>query len=194
MIPNQGEEIMNNYGGKGNEEFLLGFGFCLPDNTEDVVTFQLGLGGPGDSDNEKIDSDSSSSSSSSSAAASPSSKPESAAVAATKAIAKMMSGDADDDEDEDDDGDARVLLRHQRALLRRFNLPLHHYVRGDGEALPPKLMAALRVCVMNAEEMQMALAQCVVHLKPVLFSAAVCVSLWSFFCSWGSAVYTLFLL
>lgn len=126
-----------------------------------MVTVQLGLGGPGDNDEQtSSDGDASLSSSSSS------SKPESAAVAATQAIAKMMSGEGDEDGDADDDGDARVLLRHQRALLKRLDLPLHHYVRGDGDALPSKLMAALRVCVMNGEEMQLALAQYVFTDRP----------------------------
>jgi hypothetical protein len=35
--------VFNNYGGKSNEEFLLGFGFCVRNNTEDTVAIQIGL-------------------------------------------------------------------------------------------------------------------------------------------------------
>ena len=41
-----GEEVFNNYGAKSNEEFLLGYGFCIADNPYDEYTVQLGgLGG-----------------------------------------------------------------------------------------------------------------------------------------------------
>jgi hypothetical protein len=36
-----GDEVFNNYGGKGNEEFLMGYGFCLADNVEDEFAVQL---------------------------------------------------------------------------------------------------------------------------------------------------------
>ena len=38
----EGCEVLNNYGAKANEEFLLGYGFCLPDNPHDEFTVQLG--------------------------------------------------------------------------------------------------------------------------------------------------------
>ena len=31
----RGSEVFNNYGPKGNEELLLGYGFCIPDNPQD---------------------------------------------------------------------------------------------------------------------------------------------------------------
>ena len=41
-----GTEVFNNYGAKSNEEFLLGYGFCVDDNAYDEYTVQLGgLGG-----------------------------------------------------------------------------------------------------------------------------------------------------
>jgi hypothetical protein len=36
-----GHEVFNNYGAKGNEEFLMGYGFCLMDNVEDEFAVQL---------------------------------------------------------------------------------------------------------------------------------------------------------
>ncbi|KAK9245880.1 hypothetical protein V1506DRAFT_536908 [Lipomyces tetrasporus] len=36
-----GDEVFNNYGPKGNEELLMGYGFCLEDNAFDVVTLKL---------------------------------------------------------------------------------------------------------------------------------------------------------
>jgi hypothetical protein len=38
-----GEEVFNNYGAKGNEEFLFGYGFCIPDNPEDEVLLLISL-------------------------------------------------------------------------------------------------------------------------------------------------------
>ena len=37
-----GDEVFNNYGAKSNEEFLLGYGFCIDDNPYDEYTVQLG--------------------------------------------------------------------------------------------------------------------------------------------------------
>lgn len=37
----QGQEIFNNYGGKGNEELLNGYGFCIPNNPCDTVAFRF---------------------------------------------------------------------------------------------------------------------------------------------------------
>ena len=37
-----GSEVFNNYGAKSNEEFLLGYGFCIDDNPYDEYTVQLG--------------------------------------------------------------------------------------------------------------------------------------------------------
>ena len=37
-----GSEVFNNYGAKSNEEFLLGYGFCVDDNPYDEYTVQLG--------------------------------------------------------------------------------------------------------------------------------------------------------
>ncbi|ODQ67213.1 SET domain-containing protein [Nadsonia fulvescens var. elongata DSM 6958] len=37
------EEIFNNYGAKGNEELLMGYGFCLEDNQFDNVAIKLRL-------------------------------------------------------------------------------------------------------------------------------------------------------
>ncbi|KAK7202762.1 hypothetical protein BZA70DRAFT_312896 [Myxozyma melibiosi] len=39
----EGREIFNNYGPKGNEELLMGYGFCLPDNEFDLVSLKLRL-------------------------------------------------------------------------------------------------------------------------------------------------------
>ncbi|KAK9236249.1 hypothetical protein V1525DRAFT_407467 [Lipomyces kononenkoae] len=36
-----GDEIFNNYGPKGNEELLMGYGFCLENNPLDVVTLKV---------------------------------------------------------------------------------------------------------------------------------------------------------
>ncbi|KAK9471265.1 uncharacterized protein V1510DRAFT_404245 [Dipodascopsis tothii] len=36
-----GAELFNNYGPKGNEELLMGYGFCLPDNEFDTVALRL---------------------------------------------------------------------------------------------------------------------------------------------------------
>ncbi|KAK9319996.1 hypothetical protein V1517DRAFT_330772 [Lipomyces orientalis] len=36
-----GDEVFNNYGLKGNEELLMGYGFCLENNPFDVVTLKL---------------------------------------------------------------------------------------------------------------------------------------------------------
>ncbi|KAK7723613.1 hypothetical protein SLS57_004427 [Botryosphaeria dothidea] len=38
----KGQEIFNNYGGKGNEELLNGYGFCIPDNHCDEVAIRFG--------------------------------------------------------------------------------------------------------------------------------------------------------
>lgn len=40
-----GEEIFNNYGAKGNEELMFGYGFALEDNKFDIVSLKLNLGG-----------------------------------------------------------------------------------------------------------------------------------------------------
>ena len=37
-----GHEVFNNYGPKSNEEFLLGYGFCLPNNDNAAVALRLG--------------------------------------------------------------------------------------------------------------------------------------------------------
>ena len=39
----EGKEVFNNYGGKGNEEFLMGYGFVLENNRQDLVSIQLGF-------------------------------------------------------------------------------------------------------------------------------------------------------
>ncbi|KJX94908.1 hypothetical protein TI39_contig4150g00009 [Zymoseptoria brevis] len=36
-----GEEVYNNYGPKSNDELLLGYGFCIPDNSDDKVLLTL---------------------------------------------------------------------------------------------------------------------------------------------------------
>ena len=36
-----GEEVFNNYGQKGNDELLLGYGFCIPNNPHDTVALTL---------------------------------------------------------------------------------------------------------------------------------------------------------
>lgn len=36
-----GEEIFNNYGAKGNEELLFGYGFCIPNNPFDTLRLKL---------------------------------------------------------------------------------------------------------------------------------------------------------
>ncbi|KAK9448323.1 uncharacterized protein V1518DRAFT_312045 [Limtongia smithiae] len=36
-----GHEVFNNYGPKGNEELLMGYGFCLEDNKFDVVSLKI---------------------------------------------------------------------------------------------------------------------------------------------------------
>lgn len=41
---NKGEEVFNNYGGKGNEEFLMGYGMCLPQNSQDTFIFAMSGG------------------------------------------------------------------------------------------------------------------------------------------------------
>jgi hypothetical protein len=38
----EGEQVFNNYGPKSNEELLLGYGFTLPHNPDDVVALKLG--------------------------------------------------------------------------------------------------------------------------------------------------------
>lgn len=35
-------EVFNNYGAKPNDEFILGYGFSLPDNPDDTITLQIG--------------------------------------------------------------------------------------------------------------------------------------------------------
>lgn len=35
-------EVFNNYGPKPNDEFILGYGFSLPDNPDDTITLQIG--------------------------------------------------------------------------------------------------------------------------------------------------------
>ncbi|OCL07906.1 SET domain-containing protein, partial [Glonium stellatum] len=37
-----GKEVFNNYGAKGNEELLMGYGFCIPNNPSDSVAIKLG--------------------------------------------------------------------------------------------------------------------------------------------------------
>ncbi|WVQ85339.1 hypothetical protein IAT38_007504 [Cryptococcus sp. DSM 104549] len=39
-----GKQLFNNYGAKPNEELLLGYGFILPSNPDDVVILRLGTG------------------------------------------------------------------------------------------------------------------------------------------------------
>jgi hypothetical protein len=36
-----GDEVFNNYGPKSNDELLLGYGFCIPDNVDDKVLLTL---------------------------------------------------------------------------------------------------------------------------------------------------------
>lgn len=36
-----GEEVFNNYGPKGNDELLLGYGFCIPDNPHNKASLSL---------------------------------------------------------------------------------------------------------------------------------------------------------
>lgn len=36
-------QVFNNYGPKGNEELLRGYGFCLVDNPVDVAHFRVGV-------------------------------------------------------------------------------------------------------------------------------------------------------
>ncbi|KFY66850.1 hypothetical protein V496_01909 [Pseudogymnoascus sp. VKM F-4515 (FW-2607)] len=38
----QGMQVFNNYSPKGNEDLLMGFGFCIPDNPYDQVAVRLG--------------------------------------------------------------------------------------------------------------------------------------------------------
>ncbi|KAJ4459863.1 putative histone-lysine N-methyltransferase SETD3 [Paratrimastix pyriformis] len=38
-----GAEVCNNYASKSNEEFLLGYGFCLPGNPDDTFSIKLGM-------------------------------------------------------------------------------------------------------------------------------------------------------
>ncbi|WRT63968.1 uncharacterized protein IL334_000895 [Kwoniella shivajii] len=40
-----GSQLYNNYGPKSNEELLLGYGFVIPSNPDDVVTLKLGTSG-----------------------------------------------------------------------------------------------------------------------------------------------------
>ncbi|KJE89095.1 hypothetical protein CAOG_00643 [Capsaspora owczarzaki ATCC 30864] len=40
----KGEQVYNNYGPKSNEELLMGYGFCLPNNEADHVKIQLTVG------------------------------------------------------------------------------------------------------------------------------------------------------
>eukprot|EP00742_Colponemidia_sp_Colp-10_P007210 GILJ01007750.1.p1 GENE.GILJ01007750.1~~GILJ01007750.1.p1 ORF type:complete len:858 (-),score=95.10 GILJ01007750.1:66-2639(-) len=46
---NRGDEVFNNYGGKGNDQFLLGYGFTIPDNSEDSYYVHLGVRGDDES-------------------------------------------------------------------------------------------------------------------------------------------------
>lgn len=39
----EGQEAFNNYGAKGNEELLLGYGFCIKNNPFDTVPLKLGF-------------------------------------------------------------------------------------------------------------------------------------------------------
>ncbi|CAA21252.1 ribosomal lysine methyltransferase Set10 [Schizosaccharomyces pombe] len=39
----KGNQLFNNYGPKGNEELLMGYGFCLPDNPFDTVTLKVAI-------------------------------------------------------------------------------------------------------------------------------------------------------
>ena len=38
----QGEELLNNYGPKPNSEFILGYGFSLPNNVDDTIVLKVG--------------------------------------------------------------------------------------------------------------------------------------------------------
>ncbi|KAJ9094153.1 hypothetical protein QFC20_006951 [Naganishia adeliensis] len=38
-----GEQVFNNYGPKGNEELILGYGFSLPENPDDTLALKLGI-------------------------------------------------------------------------------------------------------------------------------------------------------
>jgi hypothetical protein len=38
----KGEQVFNNYGGKSNDSFLLGYGFVIPNNSEDCYFIRLG--------------------------------------------------------------------------------------------------------------------------------------------------------
>ncbi|KAF9152542.1 hypothetical protein BG015_005099 [Linnemannia schmuckeri] len=37
---NKGDQVFNNYGPKSNEELLIGYGFCIEDNADDIVTLK----------------------------------------------------------------------------------------------------------------------------------------------------------
>ncbi|KAI8804258.1 hypothetical protein BJ742DRAFT_871969 [Cladochytrium replicatum] len=52
----QGEELFNNYGPKGNENFLSNYGFCLDPNPADYVKLKLSLAPPSGAD-ENLDTD-----------------------------------------------------------------------------------------------------------------------------------------
>lgn len=39
----EGNEVLNNYGAKGNEELLLGYGFVIPNNTNDSIALRVKL-------------------------------------------------------------------------------------------------------------------------------------------------------
>lgn len=37
-----GQELLNNYGAKPNSELILGYGFSLPDNSDDTIILKIG--------------------------------------------------------------------------------------------------------------------------------------------------------
>ncbi|KAG6832172.1 hypothetical protein H0H92_004903 [Tricholoma furcatifolium] len=45
----QGQELVNNYGAKPNSEFILGYGFALPQNPDDTIVLKIGGGIKSDS-------------------------------------------------------------------------------------------------------------------------------------------------
>ena len=38
----KGQELLNNYGAKPNSEFILGYGFSLPENPDDTIVLKIG--------------------------------------------------------------------------------------------------------------------------------------------------------
>lgn len=49
-----GAEIFNNYGAKPNSEFLLGYGFTLPDNPDDTIVLKIGGGASDDAPRHEV--------------------------------------------------------------------------------------------------------------------------------------------